>query len=109
MSQFLFALLMAINFEFSWNPTPGATSYKLYKGPNETSLTTVVATVPAPLDPTVKPKVDVDVIDNGALQYFGVSALNAFGESPIKSRTDEGAPIALGKPSGPVGFGSRVK
>ena len=81
----------------TWNPPENdggseITSYKLYRGTSETSL----SVIPSSIDESKEEYID-DTVTNGLKYYYQLSAINSEGEgekSPIRSATPEGGPEA---------------
>lgn len=101
-------LLLGVLVTFSVNhPQPSQVKeFKLYKGATIASMVpvktiTVVPGQPGPFSTTY------DFTD-ATPQYFGVSASNNFGESPIITKDGSGNDVLLGKPLAPTSFSFSV-
>lgn len=103
-----FSVMLPVLVVFQWQHDGAFTvsEFNLYKGAAPGSMQKI-ATVPAtPVGAGVY-EVQYDFQDTTP-QYFGISAVNNLGESPITTTGTGGAPVLLGKPQAPQAFGWSV-
>jgi hypothetical protein len=69
----------------SWNEVPGAESYRVYYGEANNNIIKYYVIVKAPATSWE----DNDALDNGETYYYQVQAVNASGEGPLSSVTQQ--------------------
>lgn len=96
--------LMGVLVTFSWNsgnPPGFVREFKLYKGASIATLAPIQTITVVGNQTDFSTTYD---FTDSAPQYFGVSAVNNFGESVVVTKDGSGNDVKLGKPSAPISF-----